>query len=411
MVFGLIVLGLAVIPAAAGDVVHLKSGEKIAGETTDGLLAVEVRTESGPVTVPWNRIERIDRGSYVRELYEERARGLADDDTEGRFLLALWCRRHGLPVEMKAELERVLAADPDHEGARRALGHEKVGERWVAGDDILAAKGFVRRDGRWMLKEEAAYEDIVEARKTALSEKEEKAKELIQKAADPNPRVAKFAIAALGGLPWESVRIPLYRALGHRDPGVRSFAAAELGRIGQEEAARPLIRSAILDSKEDVRIASARALRALGQPDALFPLARALGSANAAIRANAALAMGEFGDIRGVEYLVSRLKQNWGPSQRANLSVMNQVSYIQDFDVEIAQAAQIGDPIVGILREGVILDYRLLGVDRTMELVERRLIRGALSKLTGEDKGEDAVAWEKFWAENKERLLAEADAR
>jgi general secretion pathway protein D len=58
--------------------------------------------------------------------------------------------------------------------------------------------------------------------------------------------------------------------------------------------------------------------------------------------------------------------------QRANITVLNQVSYISDFDVEIAQAAQIGDPIVQTLRDGVILDLRpVVTADRrfiTMEL-------------------------------------------
>ncbi len=58
--------------------------------------------------------------------------------------------------------------------------------------------------------------------------------------------------------------------------------------------------------------------------------------------------------------------------QRANVTVLNQISYISDFDVEIAQAAQIGDPIVQTLRDGVILDLRpVVSSDRrfiTMEL-------------------------------------------
>jgi len=58
--------------------------------------------------------------------------------------------------------------------------------------------------------------------------------------------------------------------------------------------------------------------------------------------------------------------------QRANVTVLNQVSYISDFDVEIAQAAQIGDPIVQTLRDGVVLDLRpVVTADRrfiTMEL-------------------------------------------
>ena len=42
-----------------------------------------------------------------------------------------------------------------------------------------------------------------------------------------------------------------------------------------------------------------------------------------------------------------------------------------------------------------------------MTVVERRFVRRALVKLTGEDLGDDAVVWSKWWKENKERLLAD----
>jgi type II secretory pathway component GspD/PulD (secretin) len=59
-------------------------------------------------------------------------------------------------------------------------------------------------------------------------------------------------------------------------------------------------------------------------------------------------------------------------AQRSNVQVLNQVSYVSDYDVEIAQLAQIGDPIVQQLRDGIILDIRpVISADRryiTMEL-------------------------------------------
>ncbi len=59
--------------------------------------------------------------------------------------------------------------------------------------------------------------------------------------------------------------------------------------------------------------------------------------------------------------------------ERANITVLNQVSYIQDFDVEIAQAAQIGDPIVQTLRDGVILDITpIVSADRKYVTLELR---------------------------------------
>ncbi len=58
---------------------------------------------------------------------------------------------------------------------------------------------------------------------------------------------------------------------------------------------------------------------------------------------------------------------------RSNLTVMNQVAYVQDFDVEIAQAASIADPVIGIIQDGVVLDVRpVVSADRRFITVELR---------------------------------------
>ncbi len=45
-------------------------------------------------------------------------------------------------------------------------------------------------------------------------------------------------------------------------------------------------------------------------------------------------------------------------SQRANLTLVNQVSYVKDYDVEVAQTAFIADPIVDVVQDGLTLDVR-----------------------------------------------------
>lgn len=58
---------------------------------------------------------------------------------------------------------------------------------------------------------------------------------------------------------------------------------------------------------------------------------------------------------------------------RANIAVMNQVAYVQDFDVEIAQAASIADPIVDVVQDGVVLDVRpVVSADRRFIMMELR---------------------------------------
>jgi type II secretory pathway component GspD/PulD (secretin) len=59
-------------------------------------------------------------------------------------------------------------------------------------------------------------------------------------------------------------------------------------------------------------------------------------------------------------------------TERASLKVLNQVTYVKDFDVEIAQAAAVADPIIDVVNDGIFLDVKpVVSADRkfiTMEL-------------------------------------------
>ncbi|MCB9897208.1 MAG: hypothetical protein H6825_04310 [Planctomycetes bacterium] len=45
-------------------------------------------------------------------------------------------------------------------------------------------------------------------------------------------------------------------------------------------------------------------------------------------------------------------------TQRAFVTVVNQVSYVQGFEVDVATAAFIADPVIGVVQEGIVLDVR-----------------------------------------------------
>ncbi|HEV8111639.1 MAG TPA: hypothetical protein VGR31_02605 [Planctomycetota bacterium] len=66
---------------------------------------------------------------------------------------------------------------------------------------------------------------------------------------------------------------------------------------------------------------------------------------------------------------------------RGNLAVLNQVAYVQDFNVEIAQAASIADPIVNVVQDGVVLDVRpVVSADRRFITLELRPTIAALKR-------------------------------
>jgi hypothetical protein len=45
--------------------------------------------------------------------------------------------------------------------------------------------------------------------------------------------------------------------------------------------------------------------------------------------------------------------------QKANVSMLNQVSFVQDYDIEVLKdGTQVADPIIGVLHEGITLDFQ-----------------------------------------------------
>ncbi|MEY2716157.1 MAG: hypothetical protein RIT24_2500 [Planctomycetota bacterium] len=57
---------------------------------------------------------------------------------------------------------------------------------------------------------------------------------------------------------------------------------------------------------------------------------------------------------------------------RANMHVLNEISYIKDFEVEIAQAAGVANPVIGTVYDGVSLDVRPV-VDSDLKFITMEL--------------------------------------
>jgi hypothetical protein len=76
-------------------------------------------------------------------------------------------------------------------------------------------------------------------------------------------------------------------------------------------------------------------------------------------------------------------------------------SYIRDFDVEIAQAAAVANPIIDTTREGVVLDVAVAAVI-TQRVETEAAYRRALVRLTGSDPGGDPARWAAWLAQRRQ---------
>ena len=386
--------------AALADVVELKGGDVVEGAVADHGDRLLVTKDDAVVSVRWRDVRVVHRDASAADVLVKRAGESAGDAAE-LFAVALRARRAGLVDEARRIAGRVLSADPDHKGAREMLDQQRVGDAWLGGERLLKGKGFVLRGGRWLLASEAELLGAGETR--PLDTRESRVRDLLQKAASGDERVQRLAADALAGLPAESAARPALRSLRRGKTAERVLSTKLLARWGDVDAVRPLIRASVMDNDANVRAAAVAALTEIDHPETARPLGRALWSDHPQVATHAANALGEIGASGGrasgaaVEWVLRRVKTSGGPGGRNNLFVGRQISYIADFDVEIAQLAQIGDPIVGTIREGISLDTRVLNAREEFTTIERRAFYSALRRATGKDFGEDATAWIEWW--------------
>ena len=392
---------LALISVASADTVMLKNGLSVHGKVVETKDAVEVSSNGRTWRFDRAKVREIRLGESLPEEYARRKGELGASDAEGWFRLALWARERRLPQAREA-YERVVGINSDHRAARRELGYERVGERWVTGDEAKRSKGFVLCGGKWMLPEEADRLMRAGLMKQAKSTNahRKRAIELVRALRDDDPEMRAVAASQLAELPDAALLRPMEKALFAPDPKIRVLAVKTLSRIGDRVALPWLIRSSMYDAKKEVRSAAFRAIKSFKDADVFYPYARALYSKHPRSRIMAAKALGDLEDLRGADVILRRISIGIGESPRVNVMFGTQQSYISDFDVEIAQAAAIGDPIVQTIRDGVILDFKVLGGYGTAWVIEeRKAYAGALSSLTGQSYGEN---WKQYAAYAKE---------
>lgn len=200
---------LAAVAGAAplwADTVVLKNGGKLEGIVQDLGDRVRVETGFGAMEFPRSMVGEILVSPTPLKEYRDRARGLAEGDVAGHFALGEWAQAHDLDSHARKEFERVLALDPNHEGARTKLGYEKVNDRWLTHDEAQRARGLVLVDGQWITKEEAELREAL-AHEAALREQVRVAEERERRRQERLARLEAAAEARLAALEAENARL------------------------------------------------------------------------------------------------------------------------------------------------------------------------------------------------------------
>lgn len=237
-----------------------------------------------------------------------------------------------------------------------------------------------------------------------------RAKRLLELGATASSEISGKAIDALHQMSAKDRLGPTRDLLTRGKPSaVRALAAIELGLLGEKKTSTDLATALRKDKADIVRAGALQSLRNLQTHEELLrTLVSHLDDEEAVARMRSEEALGKAAArddiIDGhfvVQILVTVLTSTWGGGGHNHVLFANQMAYIADYDVEIAADAVIADPIVATVTDGVVLDSKIIRIEETRIIYERRVISQALANVTGEPLPEDPKKWLAWWEQNR----------
>ena len=347
-------------------------------ELTDGSLieGSARKTETGiRLTTPFG-VRSVAAADYrgvssvspldLRKRAKEMLEGVARKDAAQHRAVATWCIKNGYLTGLRKRLNHLLSLEVDAPWARKRVAD--LASVYTLHRTELAKRGRDRRKFVDFLFEKLAARDNVGA---------------------------VLAVEKAASLDRELVYRAAMKALKRGKPRVRWAGARTLGTFMDEPLRiSPLYKQSLRDGIWAVRREAVRALKVTGDEVFVRLYAKHLRSPEAMLRVRAAQALAELGMAEAVKPLISALADTWRPV-RNYVAITNQIAYVKDYDVEVAQTAFIADPVVDVIQEGAVLETAVIHVS-----VERRLYGDALSRITGASLGTKPGAWRRWLDSN-----------
>lgn len=364
----------ALCPSLLADEVRLSDGRVVVGATKTVGKYLHVKTVDGTLRIPHDEVVRVRTDAELRAELDSLATR-AGSSSFARLQLARTARDFGLHDEMWELLDGVLA--------------QSNGEAHEQSREFLAELEPVVLPVKW--------------RKTNT---ETRVRELLHRIRPGTPAALHAAVEELLVREKASDAELRTRARTASRADRRLVALRALARRDTEGNDSFVYRAAILDREVEGRAAAARFLGGRDDTEkAILYLAPGLMHPSSAVRIRTAEAYGHMGDEVALELLVAA-----GPlagtvaaggeddgSVRGHVAFLQQRSYIRDFNVEVAQASFIADPVVDVITSGTVLDADVHAVF-TVRTEIVRAYRKSIRQIAGEDPGVDVDDWAEWLA-------------
>lgn len=382
------------LPLAA-DEIHLKDGRTLIGSTRKVGNTLLIKTRDGAVRVPMSSVVRIREDKELREELQDMASRGHAGTAHFQLGLAKQARDWGLERELWQHLGAALHLGRNSDSTMKrirefmaTLEPELLPKKWRGErDDVKVRELLYRMRGRVPRAKAAALEELL--------------------ARGPAPEFDK------------ALRTRARRSASpeHRTLAIRALARRGFNPDKLSSNERFVYRTAILDGRVSVRQAAMDIAKENQRGlHAIRYLAPGLNHSNGKFRMRTAEAYGRLKDPAALPLLVAagpnagvnlRREGLPGGATRGHVAVVHQQSYVRDFDVEVAQAAMIANPVVGVIQSGTVLDVTVMAVTTHRNII-LDTYRDAIREISGEDPGKDPEKW-KAWLEKERQAKAKKE--
>ena len=309
-IVALSIVGLVSGNLCRGDTFVLNSGGRIEGQwlNRDEQPPKEylVLTPSGlKASLQVTQVREVVRASSDRSDYAQRALA-APDTPEGQWQLAEWCRQQLLFDERRSHLKRVIALDPNHSYARRALGFQFLDGEWITQADFRRQEGYELYKGKWRTPQE--IEILEEQARLDQAHKDWLKKLRRYRAELDDPARARLGMESLTGVKDPiAVRPIVFLMTRERSRRVKMLYADVLAGIDSADAVGALVERVLYDPDEEMFHYCLARLIDRRPPRLADPLITALKNKNNATVNRAAAALGRIGDSEAIGPLIDAL--------------------------------------------------------------------------------------------------------
>ncbi|MEX2309484.1 MAG: HEAT repeat domain-containing protein [Pirellulales bacterium] len=303
---------LSVGATVRADVFELANGGRVEGRLLDSAdekrstLVIELAA-GGRLTIPRSQIARVESISADDAEYENLARS-SPDTIEAHLKMAEWCRERKLRDKAQQHWERVLELDPNHEAARGALGFRQKDGQWMTRDDVMASRGLVLYEGRYVTPQ---HVELLERQKQNKVSQADWANELERLRRGLTGR--RQDRAAQAHVEIQQIRDPLAAealvAMLRRetDPELKRLWIEVASRLDHRLAIDALVDLSLTDPEPEIRHDCLEYLIKSGRPGLVTPYIRALKDRDNEIVNRAGAALGQIGDSDAISPLIDAL--------------------------------------------------------------------------------------------------------